>query len=169
MKGAGGSGVILIVVIRYLELFCCSSTMASKNQSSKSLLFLSIPVLTRIQIVTGSSDGSIHVLYSPLTSLKGATLALTRAPKVRAVDDFVNEADRPIMAPHSLPMFKDDVTAGRGGKRRREKDRMDPVKTLRPLPPMNGPGKGGRVGSSADSHVVKGIIGGNTRDEDVSF
>lgn len=65
-------------------------------------------------------------------------------------------------------MFKDDIQAGRGpGKRRREKDRMDPVKTLRPLPPMNGPGRGGRVGASADSHVVKGIIGGNTVGEDV--
>ena len=82
------------------------------------------------------------------------------------------ESDRPIIAPHSLPMFKEDFGAasagGRGGKRRREKDRMDPVKTLRPLPPVEGRGRGGRVGASAMQHVVQGMLNSNGQD-DVSF
>lgn len=89
-----------------------------------------------IQIITGSADGSIHVLYSPLTSLKGATLAVTRTPRVRAPDAFstASDIDRPIIAPHSLPMFKDDHGEGSGriGKRRRERERHDPQKTMKP-------------------------------------
>lgn len=43
---------------------------------------------TRInQIMTGSHNGEIHILYSPLSSLRGAKLVVSRAPKVRHVDD----------------------------------------------------------------------------------
>lgn len=46
---------------------------------------------TRInQIVTGSHNGSIHVLYSPNSSLRGAKLVVSRAPKARHVDDDPN-------------------------------------------------------------------------------
>lgn len=77
-------------------------------------------------------------MYSPLTSLKGATLAVTKAPKERAADDFATSTslDRPIITPHSLPMFKDDYgdpsAGGRGGKRKRERERHDPQKTMKP-------------------------------------
>ena len=39
------------------------------------------------QIITSSHNASIHVLYSPHSSLRGAKLIVTRAPKVRHVDD----------------------------------------------------------------------------------
>jgi hypothetical protein len=55
-----------------------------------------------------------------------------------------------IYTPHALPMFKDqerDGLAG-GGKRKRERERNDPVKTRKPTEPISGPGKGGRVGAS---------------------
>lgn len=43
---------------------------------------------TRInQIVTSCHNGSIHVLYSPTQSLRGAKLIVTRAPKARHIDD----------------------------------------------------------------------------------
>ena len=43
---------------------------------------------TRInQLATGSHNGSIHVLYSPTSSLRGAKLVVTRAPKARHIDD----------------------------------------------------------------------------------
>ena len=97
-------------------------------------------VIALSQILTGSADGSIHVLYSPSTATKGITLAVARAPKARQLEDSfgAGPADReggPIIAPHSLPMFKDDgpVSAGgRGGKRRRERERHDPQKTMKP-------------------------------------
>ncbi|BGP50318.1 hypothetical protein JCM10450v2_006237 [Rhodotorula kratochvilovae] len=125
------------------------------------------------QILTGSADGSIHVLYSPATAIKGVTLAVTRAPKARQVDDFATSdaaLDRPIIAPHALPMFKDDGGAGsaggRGGKRRRERERHDPQKTMKPMPPVQGPGKGGRIGAAATQHVVQGLVRNTLRDQD---
>ncbi|KAK4704133.1 WD repeat-containing protein 70, partial [Phenoliferia sp. Uapishka_3] len=124
------------------------------------------------QIVTGSSDGSIRVLYSPLTSLKGATLAVTKAPRERAPDDFASSTslDRPIITPHSLPMFKDDYgdpsAGGRGGKRKRERERHDPQKTMKPMPPVVGQGKGGRIGAAATQHVVQGLVRDDLRTQD---
>jgi WD repeat-containing protein 70 len=43
---------------------------------------------TRInQLVTGSHNGTIRVLYSPTSSLRGAKLIVSRAPKARHIDD----------------------------------------------------------------------------------
>lgn len=56
-----------------------------------------------------------------------------------------------------------------GGKRKREKERMDKRKTQRPDAPLTGPGRGGRVGASATQHVVQNLVRDSTRDEDVSF
>ena len=39
------------------------------------------------QLITGSHNGSIHVLYSPNFSLRGAKLIVSRAPKARHIDD----------------------------------------------------------------------------------
>ena len=70
-------------------------------------------------------------------------MAITKAPKARAIDDFGSggAAHATIIAPHSLPMFKEDgavgtSAGGRGTKRRREKERHDPQKTLKPSAPM---------------------------------
>jgi WD repeat-containing protein 70 len=42
------------------------------------------------QIVTGSSDGSTHVLYNPTLSNSGAKMVMSRAPKKRHIDDDPN-------------------------------------------------------------------------------
>ncbi|GAA5823064.1 hypothetical protein JCM11251_007472 [Rhodosporidiobolus azoricus] len=124
------------------------------------------------QIVTASSSGSLHVLYSPTLSIKGALLSVTRPVRRPQIDHFTSlssEHDRPIIAPHSLPLFKEDggVSAGgRGGKRKRERERMDPQKTMKPLPPVTGPGKGGRIGAAATQHVVQGLVRNTLRDVD---
>ena len=72
-----------------------------------------------------------------------------------------------IITPHALPMFRDGED-GRSGKRKREKERLDPRKSKRPELPVTGPGKGGRVGASATQHVVQNLFRDTTRDEDVS-
>ena len=64
-------------------------------------------------------------------------------------------------------MFRDG-DEGRSGKRKREKERMDPKKSRRPELPVHGPGKGGRVGASATQHVVQNLFRDTTRDVDVS-
>ncbi|PUU83276.1 WD40-repeat-containing domain protein [Tuber borchii] len=42
------------------------------------------------QILTGSADGNLHILYSPTISRKGATTLLSRAPRKRHIDDYNN-------------------------------------------------------------------------------
>ncbi|GAA6063096.1 hypothetical protein JCM10212_003294 [Sporobolomyces blumeae] len=125
------------------------------------------------QILASTASGAIHVLYSPSLSTKGALLGLTRQVRKPNVESTfrssATELDRPVIAPHSLPMFKDDAThsaGGRGGKRKREKERHDPQKTLKPMPPVVGPGRGGRVGASATQHVVQGLVRNSMRDQD---
>ncbi|KAI0343895.1 WD40 repeat-like protein [Trametopsis cervina] len=120
------------------------------------------------QIVTGLANGQICVLYSPNTSINGAKLLLNKGPPRKAtIEDMSDALAAPtIITPHALPMFRDgDI--GRGTKRKREKDRMDPRKSKRPELPVTGPGKGGRVGASATQHVVQNLVRDTTRDEDV--
>jgi hypothetical protein len=70
-----------------------------------------------------------------------------------------------IITPNALPMFRDEE--GRGTKRKRDKERMDPRKSKRPELPVTGPGRGGRVGASATQHVVQNLVRDLTRDQDV--
>ncbi|CAE6520445.1 unnamed protein product [Rhizoctonia solani] len=117
------------------------------------------------QVLASLSDGSVRVLYSPNTSTNGAKLCVTRAPKKVTIED-VSAAlrDAPILTPHALPMFREDE--GRTGQRRRDKDRSDAVKTRKPMPPVSGPGRGGRVGASATQHIVQHMFRDTSRDED---
>lgn len=136
------------------------------------------------QILTGSSSGEVHVLYSPSRSTKGATLSLSRLPRQRRADDDGVDVSQQIFTPHALPLFKDDdgamggrgrgdgevdvvVGGGTGKKRKLEKERNDPQKSMKPLPPLTGPGRGGRVGASATQHVVQGLVKDSIRHEDV--
>lgn len=120
------------------------------------------------QILLTTSIGSAHVLYNPDVSTKGATLALGRMGKPRNTVADEGAVTGTILTPHALPMFQDDPRLkGKTGKRKREKERQDPTKTMKPLPPMTGPGRGGRVGASATQHIVQGLVFNNTRDEDV--
>ncbi|CUA77481.1 WD repeat-containing protein 70 [Mus musculus] [Rhizoctonia solani] len=117
------------------------------------------------QVLASLSDGSVRVLYSPNASTNGAKLCVTRAPKKVTIED-VSAAlrDAPILTPHALPMFREDE--GRTGQRRRDKDRSDAVKTRKPMPPVSGPGRGGRVGASATQHIVQHMFRDTSRDED---
>ncbi|KAI8098356.1 WD40-repeat-containing domain protein [Gilbertella persicaria] len=114
------------------------------------------------QIMTGSADGIVTVFYSPTHSQRGAKLCVTKAPKKRAVDDY--QSTGPILTPHALPMFKEGEQ--RISKRKREKMRLDPVKSHRPDLPVNGHGRGGRVGMNQQQAVIKSFAKDTTRDED---
>ncbi|KAJ3178211.1 hypothetical protein HDU87_003763 [Geranomyces variabilis] len=118
------------------------------------------------QILTGTGDGSVQVFYDPLLSVSGVKAALSKRPKQRQVDeiDFGDDANRTIITPHSLPMFKDDQAVS--SKRRREKLRADPAASRKPDQPLTGPGRGGKVGTSITQHMMKGLIKDTLRDED---
>ncbi|CDZ96257.1 Uncharacterized conserved protein, contains WD40 repeat [Phaffia rhodozyma] len=121
------------------------------------------------QIVTASSTGRINVLYSPTASTHGALLPLSKLPRSAPIHlDSITDLTMPqvIITPHSLPMYREENRLLGGGKRKREKERADPVKTRKPAEPMSGPGKGGRVGASATQHLLRGVIKDNTREED---
>lgn len=111
------------------------------------------------------------MLYSPLTSTNGAKLLASKGPpRKRDIEDLSSSLlDPPILTPHALPMFRDgEVSSGIAGtKRKRDRERADPRKSRRPELPVNGPGKGGRVGASATQHVVRHLVRDTTRDEDV--
>ncbi|KAH6917622.1 hypothetical protein BKA70DRAFT_1215831 [Coprinopsis sp. MPI-PUGE-AT-0042] len=119
------------------------------------------------QIITGLSSGQVVVLYSPETSLNGAKLVMSKGPRKKLhAEDLSDALSAPtILTPHALPMFR-DMDPGRGTKRKREKDRMDPRKSRRPELPVTGPGKGGRVGASATQHLVQHLVRDTTRDVD---
>ena len=110
------------------------------------------------------------MLYSPVTSLNGAKLLLNKGPPRKVtIEDMSDAVTAPtILTPHALPMFR-DLDPGRGSKRKREKERLDPRKSRRPEMPVTGPGKGGRVGASATQHIVQNLVRDTTRDVDVSF
>jgi len=117
------------------------------------------------QIFATTSLGAIHVLYSPELSVRGATMAVKRTARQPRSEDSSIIAPSAILTPNALPMFRDDAP-GRGKKRKFEKDRNDAVKTQKPLPPITGPGRGGRVGASATQHVVQGLVQDTLRSED---
>jgi hypothetical protein len=122
------------------------------------------------QIVAGLANGQIVVLYSPEMSHNGAKLVMSKGPPRKiTIEDMSDALSAPaILTPHALPMFR-DMDPGRGSKRKREKERMDPRKSRRPDLPVTGPGKGGRVGASATQHVVQNLVRDTTRDVDVSL
>ena len=89
-------------------------------------------------------------------------------PRKVTIEDMSDALAQPaILTPHALPMFREGEIARGTGKRKREKERMDPRKTRRPELPVTGPGKGGRVGASATQHVVQNLVKDTTREEDV--
>ncbi|KAG9057341.1 hypothetical protein FS842_007254 [Serendipita sp. 407] len=125
------------------------------------------------QIFTSHADGSIHILYSPHTSTHGAKL-LNRQRDKRA--HTIEDASAALIEAPILTGadggFREDAEIninafiGPSAKRKREKERMDPRKSMRPELPVSGPGRGGRVGASATQHIVQNLVRDTMRDED---
>ncbi|KAL2470590.1 Transducin/WD40 repeat-like superfamily protein [Abeliophyllum distichum] len=100
----------------------------------------------------GKHEGGTHVLYDPTVSERGALVCVARAPRKKSVDDF--QAQPVIQNPHALPMFRDQPSR----KRQREKMLKDPLKSHKPELPMNGPGFGGRVGTTKGSLLTQYLL-----------
>ncbi|KDN39086.1 WD40 repeat-like protein [Tilletiaria anomala UBC 951] len=124
------------------------------------------------QLFCSTSTGAIHVFYSPEKSARGALLAVGKAPRRRRdVEDYFISAP----ADGGDQMLQITVS-GDGGtmvgrsaaskRRKLEKSRADPQATRMPERPLQGPGRGGRIGAAATQHVVQNIYRDITRDED---
>ncbi|PRP75834.1 WD repeat-containing protein 70-like [Planoprotostelium fungivorum] len=77
------------------------------------------------QLVVGTSESQVHVLYDPTLSTKGALLSVVKAP--RAVDPNDFEPARPIITPHALPMYAETLSQ----KRKDARSSRDPRKTAK--------------------------------------
>ncbi|KAK6164345.1 hypothetical protein DH2020_001209 [Rehmannia glutinosa] len=97
-------------------------------------------------------EGGTHILYDPTISERGALVCVARAPRKQSVDDF--QAQPVIHNPHALPMFRDQPSR----KRQREKILKDPLKSHKPELPINGPGFGGRVGTTKGSLLTQYLL-----------
>lgn len=90
------------------------------------------------QIICGSSDGTVRVLYDPNHSKKGVLLSSVKSVKQKnALERLLLERKDPqpitnVFTPNALPMFRDPE---KDTKRKRDLERMDPVKTKRPEAP----------------------------------
>ncbi|KAL6505292.1 hypothetical protein OROGR_025109 [Orobanche gracilis] len=111
------------------------------------------PRLNQIFATVGDRhEGGTHILYDPTISERGALVCVARAPRKQSVDDF--QAQPVIHNPHALPMFRDQPSR----KRQREKILKDPLKSHKPEVPINGPGHGGRVGSTQGSLLTQYLL-----------
>jgi WD40 repeat protein len=119
------------------------------------------------QIIAGNADGSVNILFNPVVSQKGALLPLTKTPSSRtkeAVVDFAASVGT-IQTPNALPLFQDDEDA-MAPKRLRIKARKDPILSHRPEQPIEGPGSGGRIGSSVTQSIMRHVLKDTQRDVD---
>ncbi len=97
------------------------------------------------QIFLGLSDGSVRIFYDPLKSTKGAILPVSKGLKRQDELSLLLASRAPvgsagldlsaIQTPHALPMYRD---AQQNSKRKREKERQDPIKSKRPDLPGTG-------------------------------
>lgn len=111
------------------------------------------PRLNQIFATVGDRhEGGTHILYDPTISERGALVCVARAPRKQSVDDF--QAQPVIHNPHALPLFRDQPSR----KRQREKILKDPLKSHKPELPINGPGHGGRVGSTKGSLLTQYLL-----------
>ncbi|XP_062205671.1 uncharacterized protein LOC133907616 [Phragmites australis] len=102
--------------------------------------------------VGDKKEGGTHILYDPSISQRGALVCVGRAPRKKSVDDF--EVQPVIHNPHALPLFRDQPSR----KRQRERILKDPLKSHKPEAPVNGPGYGGRVGTTKGSLLTQYLL-----------
>uniref|UniRef100_F6UHU0 WD repeat-containing protein 70 n=1 Tax=Xenopus tropicalis TaxID=8364 RepID=F6UHU0_XENTR len=115
------------------------------------------------QIMVGTGNGLAKVYYDPNRSQRGAKLCVVKTQrKARQAETLTQDY---IITPHALPMFREPRQ--RSTRKQLEKDRLDPVKSHKPEPPVAGPGRGGRVGThggTLSSFIVKNIALDKTDD-----
>ncbi|XP_053500988.1 WD repeat-containing protein 70 isoform X2 [Ictalurus furcatus] len=115
------------------------------------------------QIMVGTGNGLAKVYYDPVKSQRGAKLCVVKSKRKEKQAETLTQDY--IITPHALPMFRE--ARQRSTKKQLEKDRLDPVKSHKPEPPVSGPGRGGRVaahGGTLSSYIVKNIALDKTDD-----
>eukprot|EP00557_Chaetoceros_sp_GSL56_P011699 CAMPEP_0176480092 /NCGR_PEP_ID=MMETSP0200_2-20121128/2092_1 /TAXON_ID=947934 /ORGANISM="Chaetoceros sp., Strain GSL56" /LENGTH=759 /DNA_ID=CAMNT_0017876187 /DNA_START=71 /DNA_END=2350 /DNA_ORIENTATION=- len=115
------------------------------------------------QIIVALSNGSIRVYYDTNLSAKGAKLPVSKGLRTTDELTLLLHSRAPqgaagmlgeIKTPHALPLFRD--TSEHKTKRKRDKERMDPIKSRRP----DLPGTGIKVseGTSANLNFQQTVL-----------
>uniref|UniRef100_A0A671L627 WD repeat-containing protein 70 n=1 Tax=Sinocyclocheilus anshuiensis TaxID=1608454 RepID=A0A671L627_9TELE len=115
------------------------------------------------QIMVGTGNGQAKVYYDPVKSQRGAMLCVVKSKRKEKHAETLTQDY--IITPHALPMFRE--ARQRSTRKQLEKDRLDPVRSHKPEPPVSGPGRGGRVaahGGTLSSFIVKNIALDKTDD-----
>ncbi|XP_069483250.1 WD repeat-containing protein 70 isoform X1 [Ambystoma mexicanum] len=115
------------------------------------------------QIMVGTGNGLAKVYYDPVKSQRGAKLCVVKTKRKDKQAETLTQDY--IITPHALPMFREPRQ--RSTRKQLEKDRLDPLKSHKPEPPVAGPGRGGRVGThggTLSSFIVKNIALDKTDD-----
>ncbi|XP_041041175.1 WD repeat-containing protein 70 [Carcharodon carcharias] len=115
------------------------------------------------QIMVGTGNGLAKVYYHPVKSQRGAKLCVVKTKRKAKQSQTVTQDY--VITPHALPMFREPRQ--KSTRKQLEKDRLDPVKSHKPEPPVSGPGRGGRVGThggTLSSFIVKNIALDKTDD-----
>ena len=122
------------------------------------------------QIILGNGDGGAYVLYDPEMSDKGALLCANREAPRRSGLVYTGGAMQ-IVAPHALPMFKDENIDHRN---RRRQDRNDPLKSNKPEFVKSTVGTGGKLQVGYQQALLASLSGGvsglgGTKDKIAAF
>ncbi|XP_072371673.1 WD repeat-containing protein 70 [Scyliorhinus torazame] len=115
------------------------------------------------QIMVGTGNGLAKVYYHPGKSQRGAKLCVVKTKRKAKQSQTVTQDY--VITPHALPMFREPRQ--KSTRKQLEKDRLDPIKSHKPEPPVSGPGRGGRVGThggTLSSFIVKNIALDKTDD-----
>ncbi|CDU25589.1 uncharacterized protein SPSC_05482 [Sporisorium scitamineum] len=107
------------------------------------------------QLFATHRNGSLTIHYSPTHSTKGILLPLSRPPPTTSTTSSPST-----YTIDTYPITPDNLPLSESAKRRKlAKDRHNPSITLKPLLPLSGRGKGGRIGAAATQHVVQSVFG----------
>lgn len=121
------------------------------------------------QIVVALSDGTLRMFYDDTFSKNGATTLVAKG--VRKTDDLAQLLNKrakdtgafvgEILAPNALPIFRQEAQTST--KRKREKDRKDPIKSKRPDLPGTGikVSEGTSSGLNFQQTILTSAIGKN--------
>lgn len=107
------------------------------------------------QVFVGGGNGEITCLYDEKRSLRGAKLCVAKTYRKKKHVEVVGTTQ--IITPHALPLFREEKS--RSNRRKKEKERADPVKSKRPDMPIT-TGQGGRLASSGgtlSSYVIRNL------------
>jgi WD40 repeat protein len=121
------------------------------------------------QLFASTSSGNVHLYYSPQQSTRGALMCVSKKARTRPRGDdvWMNEETGPIIRPGATDASsRGQGTSAQSKKRKLEKMRQDPRISRIPERPMEGPGKGGRIGAAATQHMVQNIFRDNSRSQD---